>query len=74
MEDVDQMMNQDPWLQARGQIESSGNQDSVSGAGAVGMFQITPIALKNIIVNMILNILGIKLKKILLLMLMYLMV
>lgn len=44
--DVDQMMNQDPWLQARGQIESSGNQDSVSGAGAVGMFQITPIALK----------------------------
>lgn len=43
---IDEMTSQDPWLKARGTIESSMNQDSVSGAGAVGMFQITPIALK----------------------------
>lgn len=44
--DVNEMMQQDPWLKARANIESSNNQNAVSGAGAVGMFQITPIALK----------------------------
>lgn len=44
--DIDEMIEQDPWLEARGNIESNMKQDSVSSAGATGMFQITPIALK----------------------------
>lgn len=43
---VEDLMNQDEFLKARGQIESGFNQDSVSSTGAVGMFQIMPIALK----------------------------